>query len=306
MYHDMASAQAECKYEIVEGETIIKGKTADKDQLALMITVASQPGTDFQIPEVNISGFKLDDSLPGEPGIKNYAYYTENNGKRTYLSPTYGKAITQRVIDFSKFNIINQENVWSGISVIRNKILVPGIETNTEFIYTTPTIRFVSVLTPLLDPDIIINIADYTTGTGKQPLKLYLSNFLEQLFIELAGQVTSRQIKFGISYSYNILEVIDGLRTEIPISITTPLTFMIPLDWDTGSCPVNPDDITPESAVVCQLAALIEKWFSVNKPVTTDARFNLDISLFASLSATQLPVLRLRNLYLSEKDIQWN
>ena len=306
IYRDMAAAQAECKYEIVEGETIIKGETPDKDQLALMVTVASQSGTDFQVPEINISGFKTDDSLPGEPGIKHYAYYTENNGEMTYLTPGEGKKITQRMVSFSKFNIINQENVWSGISVIRNKILVPGIETNPQFIYTTPTIRFISVLTPLLDPDILINIADYTTGGGKQPLQLYLSNFLKELFVELTGQITTRQIKFGINYSYNIQEGIDGLRTEIPISITTPLEFEIPADWNTSACPVNPDDITPESAIVCQLAALIDKWFAVNQPVTTDAKFNMDISLFASLSATQLPVLRLRNLYLNEKDIQWS
>jgi hypothetical protein len=307
IYRDVAAAQAECKYEIVEGETIIKGKTPDKDQLALMITVASQTGTTFQVPEINISGFKTDDKvLLSGPGKMNYAYYTENNGERTYLTPDEGKKITQRMVRFSKFNIINQENVWSGISVIRNKILVPGIETNPEFIYTTPTIRFISVLTPLLDPDILINIADYTTGSDKQPLQLYLSNFLKELFVELAGQITTRQIKFGINYSYNIQEGIDGLRTEIPISITTPLVFEIPADWDTSACPVNPDDITPESAIVCQLAALIEKWFAVNLPVTTDAQFNLDISLFASLSATQLPVLRLRNLYLNEKDIKWS
>ncbi|MGN6396191.1 MAG: LysM peptidoglycan-binding domain-containing protein [Mucilaginibacter sp.] len=305
LYGDMAAAQAECKYEIVEGETTIKGETEEEDQLALLIKVTSVTGTGFQIPEISISGFKTD-TLVDEPGKKHFAYYTENNGERTYLSPADGKSIAQRNVGFSKFNIINQENVWSGISVIRNKILVPGIETNTDFIYTTPTIRFVSVLTPLLDPDIIINIADYTTGEGKQPLQLYLSNFLQQLFIELAGQTTTRQIKFGINYSYNIQEGIDGLRTEIPVSITTPLTFDIPADWDTSLCPVDPDKITPDSTIVCQLTALIEKWFSVNNPVTTNAQFNLDISLFASLSATQLPVLRLRNLYLNEKDIQWN
>lgn len=307
MYRDMAAAQAECKYEIVEGGTIIKGKTPEKDQLALMITVASQTGTHFQVPEINISGFKTDDLTPQDPAVKQYAYYTENNGERTYLNPTDGRAITQRMVSFSKFNIINQENVWSGISVIRNKILVPGIPTNPAFIYTTPTIRFISVLTPLLDPDILINIADYTTtGGGKQPLQLYLSNFLQELFIELAGQITTRQIKFGINYSYNVQAGIDGLRTEIPISITTPLVFEIPADWDTSACPVKPDGVTPENTVVCQLAALIEKWFAVNRPVTTDAQFNLDISLFASLSATQLPVLLLRNLYLDEKDIKWN
>jgi len=299
LYGDVAAAQSNYKYQVVEGETVVES------QRALLITVTPQAGTDFQLPEVKISGFLID-TVVDKPKEKGYAYYTLNNGKRTYLSPEDAQAITQRIIGYAKFNIINQENVWSGLSVIRNKILVPGIDTNPDFIYTTPTIRFVSVLTPLLDPGTVINIADYTIGQGKQPLQVYLSNFFKALFIELATETTSRQIKVGINYSYNIQEGIDSLRTEIPISLTTPLNFEIPDDWKTDNCPVNPGDITPQSAIVCQLAALIQLWFMNNQPVTTNAQFNLDISLFAGLSNTQLPVLRLRNLYLNEKDIQWS
>ena len=299
LYSDAALAQSNYKYQIVEGDKIIDG------QNALLITVTPQPGTDFRLPEVEISGFDTD-RVEETPVLNSYAYYTENNGVRKYLGPEEGRAITQRNIWYDDFNIINQENVWSGISVIRNKILVPGIPTNPDFIYTTPTIRFISVLTPLLDPDITINIADYTDAAGKQKLDVYLSNFLKALFIELALETAVRQIKIGVNYSYNIQEDIDSLRAFIPISITTPYDFQIPADWQTNACPANPDDISPDSAFVCQLSALIQKWFTSNQPIITNAQFNLDVSLFAGLSNTQLPVLRLRNLYLNEANIQWS
>ncbi len=299
LYTEALTAEANYKYQVLEDETEIDG------QNALLITVTPQPGTDFTLPEIEISGFKID-TVVDESEIKSYAYYTGSDDDPQYLSFTEGQAITQRNVWYRGFNIINQENVWSGISVIRNKILVEGIPTNPDFIYTTPTIRFISVLTPLLDPDIVINIADYTSATGKQKLDVYLSNFLKALFVELAGETTSRQIKLGINYSYNIQEDVESLRAVIPVSITTPYDLPIPAGWQTGGCPANPDDITPDSAFVCQVSALIQKWFMLSRPVTTNARFDMTVSLFSGLSNTQLPVLTLGSLYLNEADIKWS
>jgi len=299
-FYGKVSTQDNYQYLIVEGE-----KSID-DQQALLITVTPQPGTEFALPEVGITGFHTE-IVEDTPGLKSFVYYYPDDQEvRHYLRPEAGRAITQRNIGYRDFNIINQENVWSGISVIRNNVLVPDVPTNPDFIYTTPTIRFVNVLTPLLDPDISINIADYTAAEGKQKLSLYLSNFLKALFVELADETTTRQIKVGIGYSYNIQEGIDSLRTVIPISLTTPYDLPIPGGWQTDACPANPEDITPDDAFVCQLAALVEKWFTANQPATANARFNLDISLFTGLSNTQLPILKLHNLYLDESDIRWN
>ncbi len=299
MYKDGVDNKNDNQYQLVETQKEIDGQTA------LLIVVTPQDNPDFPLPVVDINGFiteVVEDTLE----MKSFAYYTLNNDEKSYLSPEVGEKINQRNVAYRKFNVINQENVWSGISVIRNKILVPGIKTNEDFIYTTPTIRFVSVLTPLLDPDVVINIADYTEGDEKQSLQLYLSNFLKALFVELIDETTARQLKTGTIYSYNIQEGIDGLNTEIPISISTPFDFNIPTDWDVSTCPVSPDDITPTSPFVCQLAALIQKWFSDHDPNTTNAKFRFDISLFSGLSNTQLPILRLRNLYLNENDINWS
>ncbi|HVW98212.1 MAG TPA: LysM peptidoglycan-binding domain-containing protein [Mucilaginibacter sp.] len=298
LYAGLVTDQPEYKYQITEGEKQIN------DKPVFLITVTPLPGTDFQIPTIDISGFKTE-TVVDQPTIKSYVYYTENNGERTYLSPEDGRRITQRIVGYQDFNIINQENVWSGISVIRNKILVPGIETNPDFIYTTPVIRFVSVLTPLLDPGIEINMADYSMTGEPELISVYLSNFIKALFVELINQQTTRQIKIGTSYSYNLQAGISSLNAEIPISLSTPYDFKIPADWDAASCPLSPGDVTPESPFVCQLSAVLQTWFASNGPDVTDAKFKFDISLFSGLSNTQLPVLRLRNVYLLEKDIKW-
>lgn len=259
----------------------------------------------FALPEISIEGF-ITEILEDRPELRSFAYYVLQNDTRRYLSPDEGRNITQRHILYRHFNIIEQENVWSGISVVRNKILVPGIPTSEAFIYTTPVIRFVSVLTPLLDSGTPVNLAQYIPGSGRRPLQLYFSNFLKALFAEITDQHTIRQIKLGAVYRYNIQAGVDGLSTEIPISISTPYNFRIPEDWDTLSCPESLAGVSPQSPFVCQWAAVIQQWFNNHSPTTTDARIRLDVSLYSGLSDTHLPVFRLDNLYILESDINWD
>jgi len=233
-------------------------------------------------------------------------YYTGEAENKKYLTPDEGRKITQRTVGYSGLNIIMEENAWAGISVTRNKVLVPDVATNNAFIYTTPTIRFISVLTPLLDPAIEINLADYTDTGGQQTLQLYIANFLKALFSEIINEDTVRQIKVDSRYNYSLQEADTSLRAEIPIGLTTPYNIKIPADLDISTCPLSPADITPSSAFVCQITAMIQQWFTTNQPVTTDAKFTFDISLFAALSDTQLPVLRLRNIYIKENNIKWS
>ncbi len=300
LYKDQAASEnTPSRYQFTEGQTEIEG------QDALRITVTPQGTGGFALPEITIEGF-ITETLEDRPELRSFAYYTLQNETRHYLSPDEGRNITQRNILYKHFNIIEQENVWSGLSVARNKILVPGIATSEAFIYTTPVIRFVSVLTPLLDSDTPINLAQYTAGSGRRPLQVYLSNFLKALFAEIADQHTVRQIKLGAVYRYNIQAGIDGLSTDIPISISTPYNFRIPEDWDSLSCPEALAGISPQSPFVCQWAAVITQWFRSNNPITTDARIKLDVSLYSGLSDTHLPVLRLNDLYIMESEIKWD
>ena len=65
-------------------------------------------------------------------------------------------------------------------------------------------------------------------------------------------------------------------------------------------CTVAP---SPESFVYT-LGQAIRTWFSGYGPSTNGGVFTFDISVFAGLSQTNLPVLRLRDLFLEYGDIQ--
>lgn len=290
LYANVTLGEHQYKYEIAEDEW--------DQQPALRITVTPRDGTVYKLPVISLEGYTTE-IITDQPGKRQFVYYTEINNQRVYLSPGDGYKITRRIITFDGFNIMKEEDAWSGLSIVRNKILVPGIPTNDDFIYETPVIRFVNILTPLLDPAIEIDMAVYTPPpVSQKPLQVYLSNFLQAFFNEIPVPAT-RLIKIGVQYTYDIQENQPGLQAALPICITTPYTFEIPKDWETTDCPPDPLEITPESALVCQLTALIREWFGNNEPVKNNGRLLFDLSLFSSLSDSKLPVLRIRNIYLN-------
>ena len=95
---------------------------------------------------------------------------------------------------FSDFDILKIENAWAGAAVKRNENLLPDKITNPDFVFQSPVVRFVNVLTPLLDPDEEIDIADYKLTPA--PLSKYLSDFLIAFF-EGARQAATRIVLFN-------------------------------------------------------------------------------------------------------------
>jgi hypothetical protein len=156
-------------------------------------------------------------------------------------------------------------------------------------------VRFINVLTPLLDPDVEIDIADYTT---QQPAKLaqFLSNFLIAFF---ASAQTSgndkRTIRMGASYSY-------GLQPEgaqIPdLDVTLPILLTLPT-----SISILAENLSPNSQFIRSVSDTITAWFVANEPsrLHDGGRLWFDLSVYSSLSESQLPVLRMRRLFLETK-----
>lgn len=289
LYEDFADGDGNHKYQVVEDQLVI-----DKDTV-LAITVTPREGTVYSLPDIYVPGYEM--HIQEQSAQKKiFVYYQMVNGEKVYLTPSVASGITARSIRFNGFNIIQEENAWSGLSIVRNKILVPGIPTNDDFIYETPVIRFVNVLTPLLDPDIDINMAVYTSP-GKHKLQEYISNFFTAFFEEIKNKTTTRVVKTAVSYSYTLNEDPDGLRVDIPISMTTPYSFNIPADWNVSNCP-DAENVTPQDSFACQLSALLNTWFGNNRPLATNGKLQFDVSLFASLSDSQLPVLHIRRITL--------
>lgn len=289
LYTDFSAGDANYKYQVIEDHIDFDGQTI------LAITVTPRDGTVYALPDIHVPGWEM--KVHEETAEKKtFIYYNTVDGVKQYLTPSIASGITARSIRFKGFNIIKEENSWSGLSIVRNKILVPGIPTNDDFIYETPVIRFVNILTPLLDPDIDINMAVYTL-TGKHKLQQYISNFFKAFFDEIKDKTTTRVVKTAVNYSYTLNADPDGLRVDIPISMTTPYEFKIPADWDVSKCD-DTQHVTPQDSFICQLAALLNTWFKNHQPITTNGILQFDVSLFASLSDSQLPVLHIRKIKL--------
>lgn len=293
LYRDTAAGENSFRYQVAEDATVIDGKDA------LRITVSFLDGASDRLPDVEMEGYTME-QIGETAKTKQFAYYKMEENSRKYLSPSEGMGIPQRSIRLKDLNIIQEENAWSGLSIVRNKILVPGIATNDDFIYETPVIRFVNILTPLLDPDIAIDMGVYTDHEqGRQPLALYISNFFQAYFKEIKDiNGIVRVIKTSVGYSYSLPGITDdALRIQLPISLTTPVEFTIPDDWKIDNC-LNPKQVTNTDSFVCQLSALVLEWFARHRPMLNNGRLQFGVSLFSSLSDTQLPVLNIRNITL--------
>src|SRR6185369_16947221 len=174
---------------------------------ALVVSVQTTDELGFrlsQLPWVEITGYK---SVPLAPTMDSVSYYFVSLPDQPGAKPLpyeTGRNISTRHLVFKDFDILKVENAWAGAAVKRNEDLIQGEITNPAFVFQSPVVRFVNALTPLLDPDEKINIADFAMQT---PAKL--AQFLSEFFIAFfdAAQTVeneNRTIRMGASYGYGL------------------------------------------------------------------------------------------------------
>jgi hypothetical protein len=80
------------------------------------------------------------------------------------------------------------------------------------------------------------------------------------------------------------------LSITLPILLTTPTSISI-------------SNLSPTSPFIGSVAATIDAWFNQNEPTGLQDRGRLwfDLSLYSSLTDSQLPVLRMRRLFLETR-----
>jgi hypothetical protein len=201
---------------------------------------------------------------------------------------------------FTDFDILKVETAWAGAAVKRNENLLPDETTNPAFVFQSPVVRFVNVLTPLLDPIEEIDIADFAV-TKPEKLAQYLSDFLIAFFeaAQTAGN-ENRTVRLGAAYGYKLEDsgeadtqaLLPDLDILLPILLTTPTSISI-----------LRERLGPDSTFIKAVADTINMWFATNKPngVEESGRLWFDLSVYSSLSESQLPVLRMRRLFLATK-----
>jgi len=267
-------------------------KEKDKELLKIVVkSVPNQIGSSdsLQLPVIDIEGYRRQGDQTG------FTYTNEKT--KEGLTKVDSKKISQRIVAFDYHDILAMENAWAGISVIRNQDLTNQL-TNPDFVYQTPLVRFVNILTPLLDTDVMIDIAEFTLQNpppeNKTPKTLYehLSTLFKVFFKDI-GNESNRIIKISCDYSYSMTD--SDLRITLPLALVIPYEFKIPQDWQKD-----------EKAFVEVFIQHILSWFNSDKLDKNNqtGRLIFDLSVFSSISAdSKIPVLRLRNLILNTGDI---
>lgn len=277
----------------------------DKRQIQVQWLAPVPAQTPASFPWIELS---VDDDKPQclEPTIDQHT----QTALYTYKGTQSGDTLSRTLI-FPDLDVLNTENGWGGIQLARNEVLYPQdmtIQTNPAFKYQTPMVRFVNKKTPLIDVGAALDIG--AEVSEPQALKLILSQFLQALF-EGAGTGMAainadpdgtRTLQMNCRYGYDIQGKAGAAQgpdkdasfiTYLPLLSRPPFTFTLGSDW-------NPDDPT---SFVCLLAQAIEQWQMREQPSDSRAFLLFDMSVFASLSDIQLPVLRLRKLWLGMEKI---
>jgi LysM repeat protein len=291
LYNEAAPDSPEYHFVISQHAEPVNGANA------LLVVVAYGAGTRAPaLPVVEIEGYRTEVFTSG-PDDTSYYFVSSQDGQ--VLPYESGRNLSSRHLAFNDFDILKLENAWAGAAVKRNENLLPNQTTNPAFVFQSPVVRFVNVLTPLLDPDEEIDIADFTT-TKPARVSQYLSDFLIAFF-EAAQTVgnENRTVRLGAAYGYGLQ---NSGETEAPapdLEVTIPILLTIPTPIS-----ILKEKLGPDSPFVKAVADTINTWVAFNKPSGQDkGKLWFDLSVYSSLSDSQLPVLRMRRLYLPTNSV---
>lgn len=246
-----------------------------------------------QLPKVEIAGYRTEVKTQTPDSTSYYFVGLQDQQVLPYES---GRNLSSRQLVFTDFDILKIENAWAGAAVKRNENLLPNETTNPAFVFQSPVVRFVNVLTPLLDPDEEVDIGEFAASKPAR-LSQYLSDFLIAFFeaAQTAGN-ENRTVRLGAAYGYGLQSSglpgapFPDLEITIPILLTTPTSISI-----------VKEKLGPESPFIKAVSDTINDWFKNNKPsgVPDTGKLWFDLSVYSSLSESQLPVLRMRRLFLA-------
>jgi hypothetical protein len=242
----------------------------------LLITLTPVIGTG--IPAVMIDGY---DTHPfGDTG-RQFVFTNQQTGLP--LMRASALQLPRRMLTYDGLDVLIEESALAGTHVRRNESF-DGKPANDIFIYQTPEIRFFTPLTPVLEPDIEIDIAQYTTPL---PAELYdlLRNFLFALF-EGAPVGSTHTLRLGARFTYPV----NDFPVSLPILLTGPVLVQSNTDLD---------------ALARGVADFALAWFASNGITGKFGSLWFEASLYAGEATMQLPTLRLNRLRLDSTQIIW-
>lgn len=268
-------------------ETKVKESSTTYDGIPGVLLITLTPLNASPVPVVSIEGY--DTVAVGTEGDQ-YVFTDKVTGFP--LMRIEGLQNGRRTLTYDGLDIMIEESARSGTLVRRNEDF-GGKQANEIFIYQTPEIRFFTALTPVLEPGIDIDIAQYTSPLPAT-LEDILKNFFHALF-DGTPEGATHTLRFGGRFSYPLQRVVPldptkNFPVALPIFLTGPVLIESDADLD---------------ALAARTAAFTMNWFDTNGITGKFGRLGFDVSLYAGAASTQLPTLRLTRLYADTASVLW-
>ena len=262
------------------GYTITESAQTTTDYLLVTITPNDTESGTVPIA-VEIDGYTSE----ADPAQANtYLYYIKNTqGTKEYLLYEDRNTVPSRTVSINKLDILNTQNAWSSVAVIRNEELLQNTDgswktTTPCFIYQTPQVKFYNKLIPLLSSENVIDIATIGTSTypvaAKRPLNTQLLALFDALTENISSGITEYTIKMQCDYSYTIPGT--TLPVDVPVVMITPTEIEVA---DNGK------------SIADMLTQGITDW-QKNNPETNDGAFTLVLTAYSTADA-YVPILQI-------------
>jgi hypothetical protein len=150
-------------------------------------------------------------------------------------------------------------------------------------------VRFAAPFHPTLDRDLVIDIAALAAPV-QASFETQLGKLFQALFAGNSQETLTFQISLAYDYAVNV-----GLDP-----ITLPVYLLPPAAVDVQGGTAAPLTL---SQLITDLAQAARLWFDTNTPQPTEGTLWFVLTVFASLTAQPMPLLRLRRLRLKIEDI---
>lgn len=249
----------------------------------LLVTVAQTAGA--MLPAVSIPGYKAEPQS-AEPGTASYVFLSLDTGLP--LLRDDAQRLARRSLRYDGLDVLVEESALAGTHVRRNESL--GQKTSDVFIYQTPEILFFTPLTPVLEPDVTLDLTEYTTPPAT--LETYLKNFLHELF-DGAPAGSTHTVRMSGRFAY-------PLQPVVPLDPTKNFPVALPI-FLTGPIPVS--STADLDALAAKTAAFTVAWFAKNGITGKAGLLWFDVSLYAGEANTQLPTLRLNRIRVDTSQV---
>lgn len=209
------------------------------------------------------------------------------------LSDEQGRRIPVRTVEIPDLDILLEQNGRAALHIRRNEDLSDTYTTNEAFVYETPDVRFGSVLAPLLQPDLAIDVAaSSTTPPPTDQLYHYLLAFLVDLFTPAAGNALKSgllRVHGGFSYALDHGPEETPFEVTLPVFLTDPTAITIP---DADGRIADPPAV-PAATLARAMADRVLDWAAERELVGRDGDLRLDLTLYAPQADDVRPMLEL-------------